>query len=66
MGWANVWERLWTKDGEGWGVPREQALSAAFFIFFAAGMVADWALKRWVGECPDEVLFMSSHVTIQI
>jgi len=53
-GWANVWERLWTKDGEGWGTAREQGLSAAFFVFFAAGIAVDWALKRWIGECPDE------------
>jgi len=53
--WANVWERLWVKDGYTWGTGREQGLSAAFWIFFAAGIAVDWALRRWIGECPDEV-----------
>jgi hypothetical protein len=54
QGWANAWERLWMSDGE-WGSGKEQGLSAAWAIFFVAGMAADWALKRWIGECPDEV-----------
>ncbi|CAA7265453.1 unnamed protein product [Cyclocybe aegerita] len=53
-GWANVWERLWLRDGEGWGGGKEQGLSAAWGVFFVLGMASDWALKRWIGECPDE------------
>ncbi|KAF8158509.1 hypothetical protein B0H34DRAFT_709150 [Crassisporium funariophilum] len=52
--WANVWERLWLKDGQGWGTGKEQALSAAFGVFLAVGLASDWALKRWIGDCPDE------------
>lgn len=53
--WSNIWERLWVKDGQTWGTGRERALSAAFWIFFVAGVAADWALNKWIGECPDEV-----------
>ncbi|KIM42953.1 hypothetical protein M413DRAFT_443775 [Hebeloma cylindrosporum] len=52
-GWANAWERLWISDGE-WGSSKERGLSAAWAVFFIAGMVTDWALRRWIGECPDE------------
>ena len=27
--WANVWDRLWVHDGEGWGTSKEKGLSAA-------------------------------------
>jgi len=54
QGWANAWERLWMSDGD-WGSGKEQGLSAAWAIFFVSGMATDWALKRWIGECPDEV-----------
>ncbi|KXN83118.1 hypothetical protein AN958_01789 [Leucoagaricus sp. SymC.cos] len=53
-GWANVWERLWLHDGDGWGTGKEKGLSAAFCIFLVVGAAADWALRRWLGECPDE------------
>lgn len=53
-GWANAWERLWISDGE-WGSSQERGLSAAWAVFFVAGMAIDWALNRWIGECPDEV-----------
>jgi len=52
--WANVWERLWVKDGESWGSGKEKGLSAAFCIFVILGMGIDWLLKKWLGECPDE------------
>ena len=54
LGWANVWERLWISDGD-WGSGKERGLSAAWAVFFFAGMATDWALNRWIGECPDEV-----------
>lgn len=54
QGWANAWERLWISDGE-WGSSKERGLSAAWAVFFVAGMATDWALNRWIGECPDEV-----------
>ncbi|KAF8968937.1 hypothetical protein BDZ97DRAFT_1902721 [Flammula alnicola] len=60
-GWANVWERLWLMDGPenpdgqvGWGSAQERGLSAAYAVFLFAGMAVDWALGRWIGECPDE------------
>jgi len=53
--WANVWERLWVKDGSTWGTGGEQGLSAAYAVLLVAGTVGDWALNRWFGECPDEV-----------
>ncbi|PPR02857.1 hypothetical protein CVT24_002335 [Panaeolus cyanescens] len=56
--WANVWERLFLSDGPitrpGWGNGKEKGLSTAWAIFWVAGAVADWALGRWIGECPDE------------
>jgi hypothetical protein len=61
-GWANAWERLWMKDGpediDGqvvWGLSKEQGLSASYAVFLFSGIIADWALRRWIGECPDEV-----------
>jgi hypothetical protein len=56
-GWANVWERLWVKNGDpnDWGTSKEKGLSAAWAVFWVVGIVVDWALRRWVGECPDEV-----------
>lgn len=53
--WANVWERLWVQDGDNWGTSKEKGLSAAFCAFLAVGIAVDWALRRWLGECPDEV-----------
>ncbi|KAJ2926605.1 hypothetical protein H1R20_g10488, partial [Candolleomyces eurysporus] len=55
-GWANVWERLWVKNGDpqDWGTGKEKGLSAAWAVFWVVGIVVDWALRRWVGECPDE------------
>ncbi|KAF8904081.1 hypothetical protein CPB84DRAFT_1773356 [Gymnopilus junonius] len=57
-GWANAWERLWMSNGppEGspWGTGQEQGLSAAYAVFVAVGIAADWAFHRWIGECPDE------------
>ncbi|EDR13191.1 uncharacterized protein LACBIDRAFT_292432 [Laccaria bicolor S238N-H82] len=52
--WANIWERLWVQDGDGWGSGKEQGMSAAWGVFLNVGMIADWALHRWLGECPDE------------
>ena len=56
--WANIWERLWVQDGDGWGSGKEQGLSAAWGVFLSVGIIADWALHRWLGECPDEVCFL--------
>ncbi|KAG2010343.1 hypothetical protein CC2G_013175 [Coprinopsis cinerea AmutBmut pab1-1] len=53
-GWANVWERLWVHNGEEWGSGKEQGLSAAWGIFWIVGIGADWAMRRYFGECPDE------------
>ncbi|KAF7324766.1 hypothetical protein MKEN_00518400 [Mycena kentingensis (nom. inval.)] len=54
--WANVWERLWEPSDltATWGSMREKGLTAGFFLFIAAGFVADFLLKRKFGECPDE------------
>lgn len=62
MGWANAWERLWLPNGDPaeWGTPKEKGLSAAWAVFWAAGIASDWALRRWVGECPDEVRMNTS------
>lgn len=57
--WANVWERLWLSNGESWGTGQEKGLNAAFCIFMIAGIATDWLLKRWLGECPDEVRTLS-------
>lgn len=54
VSWANVWERLWVQDGSTWETAGEQGLSAAYAVFLAAGILGDWALHRWIGECPDE------------
>jgi hypothetical protein len=53
--WANVWERLWLIGDESWGSNKEKGLNAAFCIFMFFGIGIDWSLKRWLGECPDEV-----------
>ncbi|KAF9046313.1 hypothetical protein BJ165DRAFT_1527423 [Panaeolus papilionaceus] len=56
--WANIWERLFLRDGPitrpGWGNGREKGLSAAWAVFWVVGAGVDWALSRWIGECPDE------------
>jgi hypothetical protein len=59
LSWSNVWERLWVKDGVHWGTSRERGLSAAYWIFFVFGIAGDWALHKWIGECPDEVSILN-------
>ncbi len=61
-GWANAWERLWMAtspvgpNGQiWWGSSQEQGLSAGYAVFLFAGVAVDWALRKWIGECPDEV-----------
>lgn len=61
-GWANAWERLWMAaspvgpSGQiWWGSSQEQGLSAGYAVFLFAGVAVDWALRKWIGECPDEV-----------
>jgi len=53
--WADVWERLWVSNGDAWGTSKETGLSVAYCIFTCLGIGTDWGLKRWLGECPDEV-----------
>jgi hypothetical protein len=53
--WANVWDRLWVSNGVGWGSSQEKGLTAAWTFFTCLGIVEDWALRRWLGEDPDEV-----------
>ncbi|KAF4617456.1 hypothetical protein D9613_005711 [Agrocybe pediades] len=57
-GWANVWERLYLRNSAipsaPWGTGKEQGLSTGYALFVVAGAAADWALRRWIGECPDE------------
>jgi hypothetical protein len=55
--WSNVWERLWIKDGNGWGTGAERALSAGYWLILISGCSADWALKKYCGGNPDEVLY---------
>lgn len=55
LAWENVWERLWENDGDTWGTKAEQGLSAGFCLFVIVGSLCDWLLKRFLGECPDEV-----------
>ncbi|KAG6814253.1 hypothetical protein H0H92_015368 [Tricholoma furcatifolium] len=52
--WADVWQRLWLSNGDGWGTSQEKGLTVAFFVFFGAGIVSDFLLHRRFGECPDE------------
>ncbi|KAF8325349.1 hypothetical protein F5887DRAFT_1085593 [Amanita rubescens] len=52
--WANVWDRLWVSNGVGWGTSQEKGLTAAWTFFTCLGIVEDWALRRWLGEDPDE------------
>lgn len=58
--WANVWERLWVSDGAGWGVSKEQGLSAGYCLFLCSGVAVDWLLKRQLGENPDQVRYYLS------
>jgi hypothetical protein len=58
--WSNVWERLWIKDGNGWGSGPERALCAGYWLILIAGCSADWALKKYCGGNPDEVLYASA------
>lgn len=53
-GWANVYERLWVHNGDLWGGGKEKGLSAAWGIMWILGIAADWALRRYLGECSDE------------
>ncbi len=55
--WSNIWERLWIKDGNGWGSGPERALSAGYWLILIAGCSADWALKKYCGGNPDEVQY---------
>ncbi|KAL5482662.1 hypothetical protein ACEPAI_9256 [Sanghuangporus weigelae] len=52
--WANIWERLWVTNGSGWGSAREKGFDALFCVLWASGAVTDWALRRWIGEDPEE------------
>ncbi|KAH9480215.1 hypothetical protein JR316_0006813 [Psilocybe cubensis] len=56
--WANAWERFYMEnasmDGYMWGSSQEQGLSAAYAVFLFSGIAVDWALRRRIGECPDE------------
>ncbi|PPQ88396.1 hypothetical protein CVT25_011275 [Psilocybe cyanescens] len=56
--WANAWERLYmangAPDGAMWSSSKEQGLSAVYAVFLFSGMAVDWALRRKIGECPDE------------
>ncbi|KAF8639381.1 hypothetical protein AX17_001537 [Amanita inopinata Kibby_2008] len=62
--WANIWERLWIHDGEGWGTSQEKGLSAAWCFFTCLGILCDWALRKWLGEDPDQKWddYLSSYV----
>ena len=59
--WADIWERLWVSSGDAWGTSKETGLSAAYCIFTCLGIGTDWGLKRWLGECPDEVRTFLVH-----
>jgi hypothetical protein len=37
-----------------WGGGQVAGLSTAFVIFMLAGIAGDWALRRWIGGCPDQ------------
>ncbi|KAF5321569.1 hypothetical protein D9619_000097 [Psilocybe cf. subviscida] len=37
-----------------WGGGQEAGLSTAFVIFMLGGIAGDWALRRWIGGCPDQ------------
>lgn len=52
--WGNIWDRLWIKNGVGWGTSQEKGLSAAYCVLFLAGVASDWLLHRKFGENPDE------------
>jgi hypothetical protein len=53
--WADVWSRLWIRDGAEWGTTSaERGLSAAYCLLVIAGAVCDWFLRRRFGENPDE------------
>ena len=57
--WSDVWERLWMTSGNGWGDGVERALSTCYWLILVAGCSADWALRRYFGGNPDEVLLTS-------
>lgn len=53
--WANAWDRLWVANGVGWESARERGFDVLFCVLWAVGAASDWALKRWIGQDPDEV-----------
>lgn len=55
--WANIWDRLWVSDGEGWGSGREKGFDVLFCVLWTCGALVDLGLNRWIGEDPDEVRF---------
>ncbi|KAH8111854.1 hypothetical protein DFH11DRAFT_1842299 [Phellopilus nigrolimitatus] len=55
--WANIWDRLWVANGAGWGTARERGFDTLFCALWAGGGIADWGLRRWIGEDPDETSF---------
>ncbi|EEB97141.1 hypothetical protein MPER_03596, partial [Moniliophthora perniciosa FA553] len=57
--WANIYERLWISDGEGWQTAQERGLSAGYALFLIFGVVSDWLLNRIFGECPTRYIFHS-------
>jgi hypothetical protein len=52
--WADVYARLWTADGEGWGTAAEKGLSAGYCLLLGLGCACDWLLHRHFGENPDQ------------
>lgn len=62
--WADVWERLWVNDGAGWGTSQEKGFTAAWVFFAGLGILEDWALRKWLGDDPDEKWddYLSSYV----
>jgi len=52
--WREVWDRLWTDDGSGWGSSVEKGLSTVYCVLLICGAAVDWFLHRRLGENPDE------------
>ncbi|KAI0785201.1 hypothetical protein C8Q75DRAFT_776410 [Abortiporus biennis] len=52
--WGNVWERLWVNDSLEWGNAKEKAMSVAYCLLLASGIVCDWLIHAKIGENPDE------------
>ena len=53
--WANAWDRLWVSNDASWQTEAERGFDALFCVFWISGMLVDWALRKWIGEDPDEV-----------